>query len=130
MLLFEVLAAELLNAALFGDPPNEVLVPDIDALEEPTLAAFGEGWCGTFGDIPNPAVAFVTVPGDPREVTLRRVATFGDDAVAEVPEVATAAGTLGELGGVICVGSGAKLNFESGEADGAFVLGDALNEPG
>lgn len=64
-------------------------------------------------------------------MTLRRVATLGDEAVAEVPEVATAAGTLGELGGVICmVRSGAKLNFESGEAEGAFVFGDALNEPG
>lgn len=106
-------------------------MPEIDALEDPTLPAFGEGWCGTLGDIPKPAVAFVTVVGVAREVTLRRVATFGEEAVADVPDVATAAGTLGELGGVnICDGSGAKLNFERGEADGALVFGDDLNEPG
>ena len=68
--------------------------------------------------------------GDPREETLRRVVTFGEDAVADVPDVATAAGTLGELGGVIaCVGSGAKLYLDSGDAEGALVFGDTLNAP-
>jgi hypothetical protein len=106
----------------------------MDARGDPTFAALGEGFaCGTLGELANelPAVAFVTVVGDPRCVTLRRAMTLGDEAVADVPDVATAAGTLGELGGVgpNCVRLAGKVYLENGEADGACVYDD-LNEPG